>query len=831
MFIKRFFALVGIGSFFVLALILLVTPKNTLHVSAEVLLIVIFALLALHFWMALLKASNQEKVWKQQAERNARVQQINDNLVGSIVFQVTTDSNGDNPAFTHISRGCQQLLDLTPEQITHHPDSLFHRIDPNDLKSLEKTMKQSVKTHAPIEGELRISRNDRPDAYVIVKALPQIINAQAIAWDGVAFDITKQKDAEKALMESEERYEQLVRQSKTFTWEIDKHGRYTYLSPLAEDIIGYPPEEIVGKRLFYELAPEEHRQMVKTRGTQFIAAEKEFTGYENPILTKTGETIWVATNGAPLRDKNGHMIGLRGYDTDITSLKMAESEMKRLAACVEQATESIVITNRNGRIEYVNPAFTSTTGYTYAEVVGKSPRILKSGMHDQTLYQEMWKTLDMGKVWRGRLVNKKKDGTIYTQETSISPIRDENGNVVCYVAVTHDISETLSLQEQLLQSQKMESIGRLAGGIAHDFNNMLMGIMGYTEMASEKIPDNHPARKDLDAVMHTSKRTAILTRQLLTFARKESIKPVVLDLNASVPNTLGLLKRLIGESIQLKWEPGEITGRVKMDPGQIDQILANLCVNAKDALQDKNNGVITIRTGNTHISITDTTDYPDAEPGDYIFCSVQDNGCGIPEAIQENIFDPFFTTKGVGEGTGLGLSTVYGILKQNKGFISVKSELNLGTNITLYFPKVIESLVQAASNRQSPSIGKKGLTVLLVEDDPGIRAVTARFLQNMKIHVLVADDPRKAIEMAKQHEGTIDIILTDMVMPGMNGKSMAKVILEKNSNTKVIYMSGYTSDLATEQQRNHDGSLFLAKPFSREQLTEAITKTLETSNA
>ena len=497
---------------------------------------------------------------------------------------------------------------------------------------------------------------------------------------------TEQKNTLQALQESEQRYEELARQSRTFSWEVDLNGTYTYVSPVAEDIIEYKPEELIGKLHYYDLAPEEDREAIRQMGTEVLAAGGSFSKLDNRMVTKSGTHIWVESSGIAVHNDNGERIGIRGNDSDITSRKAAEAGMARLAAGIEQAAESVIITAPDGTIQYVNPAFTTITGYTREEAIGKTPRILKSGTHDHTVYENMWRTINIGKVWRGRLINKRKDGTLYTQDATISPVRNPHGEIVHYVAVTHDISENLKLQEQLVQAQKMESIGRLAGGVAHDFNNMLMAIMGYAELAREKLSDEHPAIEDLDIIHQAANRSATLTRQLLTFARKQSIQPKILNLNESIAPMLKMLTRLIGESITLDWKAGPDLWLVRMDPAQIDQILANLCVNARDAMQH-GNGNIRIATHNVIIDELYCRSKSDAKPGEYACCTVSDDGSGMPPEILRQIFDPFVTTKEIGKGTGLGLSTVYGILQQNNGFVHVYSEPGQGTTFKLYFPR------------------------------------------------------------------------------------------------------------------------------------------------
>jgi len=637
-------------------------------------------------------------------------------------------------------------------------------------------------------------------------------------------DITTQRQIIEALQESERHYEELARHNRSFAWEIDPEGIYTYVSPLAEPVLGYKPEELIGKLYYYDLAPAEDRTNLRETVRKLQASREPFHNLENRMVTKSGAVIWVETSGVFQYDANGNLNVIHGTDTDITARKMAEAGMARLATAIEQAAESIIITDPDGIIQYVNPAFSTITGFARDEVLGRNPRVLKSGTHDTTLYQSMWQTLGQGHVWRGRLINKRKDGTLYTQDTTISPVRDNQGKLVHFVAVTHDISENLLLQEQLMQAQKMESIGRLAGGVAHDFNNMLMGVIGYAELAREKLPEDHPALADFDVIHQIANRSATLTRQLLTFARKQSIKPRAINLNESIPPMLAMLQRLIGESINLDWQTGENLWQVRLDPVQIDQILANLCVNARDAMHNQN-GHIRIATRNVTIDELYCRNKPNAQPGDYVCCSVSDDGCGMSPEILQRIFDPFFTTKEIGQGTGLGLSTVYGILQQNNGFVHVYSEPGRGTTFKLYFPRDISDRAAPAPPADPPlTFQGEDITILLVEDDDSIRTMTIRFLQRMNLTVLAASDAHQAIQLASRHQDNIDILLTDMVMPGMDGRQLADTIRIRYPAIHTIFMSGYSAEIIRAEIAPLENSSFLAKPFTQTELTTALQR-------
>jgi len=503
----------------------------------------------------------------------------------------------------------------------------------------------------------------------------------------------------------------------------------------------------------------------------------------------------------------------------------AEAARKRLATAMEQAAEIIVVTDAQGLIQYANPAFAAVTGYTCAEAIGKNPRLLKSGQQDAAFYRTLWDTIRSGKTWQGRFVNRKKNGTRYTEEATISPVRDAAGTITNFVAVKRDISAELNLQAQLSQAQKMESVGRLAGGVAHDFNNILQTIMGGAELVIEQTEPADPRCAELVEIQNAARRAANLTRQLLAFASKQTITPRILDLNEAVEGMLKMLRRLIAENIKLVWVPSAELWPIRIDPGQVDQIMANLCVNARDAIEGV--GAVHIATENVHIDELQATQYDGLRPGDYVVLTVSDTGCGMDKATLGNIFEPFYTTKATGKGTGLGLATVYGIVRQNHGHISVYSEPHKGTTFRIYLPR--HSGANAASETSPVLPAARGSeTILLVEDDLTILNMSCRMLQELGYTVLAAGAPDVALRMAHEHTGTMHLLVTDIIMPGMNGRELAERLQARNAQLKCLFMSGYTASVISHQGILEPGFHFMAKPFSRDELARKVREALET---
>jgi len=503
----------------------------------------------------------------------------------------------------------------------------------------------------------------------------------------------------------------------------------------------------------------------------------------------------------------------------------AEADLKRLAMAIEQAAEVVVVTDAQGLIQYANPAFEAVTGYTREEAISHNPRILKSGKHGAEFYQKMWSALSAGEVWHGHFINKRKDGMLYEEDAVISPVRNDAGRIVNYVAVKRDVTREVQLEDQLRQSQKLEAVGLLAGGVAHDFNNLIMGIMGYAELCKDEIEPDHPIRGWLDEITGGAQRSADITRQLLAFARKQTIAPKVLDLNDAVAGMLKLLRRLIGEDINLIWRPGANLRLVRVDPSQVDQLLANLCINARDAIVGV--GEITLETVNINADAEYCARYQEAIPGTYVCLTVSDNGSGMNKETLAQIFEPFFTTKGLGKGTGLGLATVYGIVKQNNGFIHATSEPAKGTSFKVHLPQsdARDVAITVASKEESPK--GRGETVLLVEDEKSPRVTCRLFLETLNYKVLVAETPGEALRMTGQHPGDIHLLLTDVVMPGMDGNQLAKRISAIKPGVKVLFMSGYTADVIAQRGVLDEGVHFISKPFTRYDLALKVRSVLD----
>lgn len=544
---------------------------------------------------------------------------------------------------------------------------------------------------------------------------------------------------------------------------------------------------------------------------------------EEQVTFADGSVHWFTTVKRPLLEPDGSCDKLLTVAMDITHRKLTQAEQDRLLAAIEQAGEAIVITDTSGAIQYVNPAFEQITGYRRDEVLGLTPRILKSGQQDQAFYANLWHTITSGLTWRGRMVNRRRDGTLFTEEATISPVFDRNGQIVSFVAVKKNITPELEMERQLYQAQKLESVGRLAGGLAHDFNNMLSVIIGYAELLEKQLPAGHPNHNLVEEIRRAGLRSRALTHQLLAFSRQQSQQLQILDLNMVITTLERMLRRVIGEDIELATELAPNLGAVRVDPGQIEQVLMNLVVNARDAMPA--GGRLTIRTRNIHLPDPVTAALLNVPPGPYVMVEVQDTGQGISDEIKDKIFEPFFTTKEAGRGTGLGLSMVYGIIKQSGGDIHCQSKPGAGTTFTFYLP-----WLEAPAKAQTADIisqVERGSQehILVVEDEEPLRRLLTHMLRTLNYQATLTADGEEALHLIVEEGLRPDLVITDAVMPRLGGAQLAAELAKILPDLKVIFMSGYVDDRAGPDDLPA-GLPFLQKPFSLNVLAAKIREVL-----
>ena len=634
----------------------------------------------------------------------------------------------------------------------------------------------------------------------------------------VGRDITKQHHIEQQIRENEARYRQLFEQAPIGILQFDANLHITdcnknYLSLMQvnrDQLIGFDLRNIRDTKIFPVLE------------STLLGKKGRWEGEYRTTLSDI--TLNVSLRTTPLYDGHGNIQGGMALFEDMSLHYQAQEEKFRLMSAIAQASETIVITDTNGNIEYVNPTFEKTTGYRATEALGKNPRILKSGRHDASFYQDMWQTLCAGKTWKGHLVNKRKDGALFEEDATISPVRNRNGAIINYVAVKRDVTEEVALKKQLNHAMKMEAIGTLAGGIAHDFNNILSAVLGYAEMAKLKLDENDPLCEDLTQIIGAGQRAADLVRQILTFSRQEesdTLKPV--KVQEIIKEVLQLLRPSLPATIELQVDIDPECGQVLADSARIHQVLMNICANAKQAMQESQ-GTLIIRLAEID---GDSVIVPLLHgQRRWLDLEITDTGAGMEPRIKERIFEPFFTTKQKGEGTGLGLSVVHGIVKSHGGEITVDSKPGQGTTFHVYLP-VIDNDERKVEQAEQMAMPKGTERILIVDDEPMLVDIMDRLLSGLGYTVTSFTDSRLALEWFTQHQDKIDLVLTDMTMPHLTGTELAKKILAEKPQLPVILCSGYSEAMNAAKAESIGIQKFLAKPIDNRILAQSVRMLLD----
>jgi two-component system cell cycle sensor histidine kinase/response regulator CckA len=626
--------------------------------------------------------------------------------------------------------------------------------------------------------------------------------------------------------EPETPYQQLCANMMDAFGAADMEGRVTDANQPFIDLIGYSKEELLELSIF-DLTPSKWHGFEKRIIDEQVLVRGYSDVFEKEYRRKDGSIVPVELRVVLARDPNGHPIGMWAIVRDISVRLAREGALRWFQLTVESSPDAVFWLNEEGRFPYVSEQACRSLGYSREELME-----LNIWDIDVEFTQEMWgphwkKVRERGGARLERL-HRRKDGTVFPVEISSKNVAFENQ--VYHMAYVRDISDRVNankeretLEAQLIQSQKMESIGRLAGGVAHDFNNMLSVIFGYSELIKTKLAPDDPIMRDFEQIQRAAKRAQDITQQLLAFSRKQVLEPKILNINELIRCFENNLSRLIGEDIELKFFPSRDIENIEFDPTQIEQILMNLAINARDAMPAGGN--LTFETANVSLDEAYCREHVGFIPGNFVQISVSDNGNGMDTETISHIFEPFFTTKEIGKGTGLGLATVYGIVKQGGGFINVYSEPGRGTTFKIYIPVStgdIESL--NIDEDQGPVLGSEA--VFLVEDDEMVRKMVEVSLRKLGYTVLSAAGPEEALAIFPKEKNTVDLLITDVVMPKMNGKVLYKRLKSVRPDLKVLYMSGYTANVIVDHGVLNKGVQFISKPFSIIELSNKVRNAL-----
>jgi two-component system, cell cycle sensor histidine kinase and response regulator CckA len=637
----------------------------------------------------------------------------------------------------------------------------------------------------------------------------------------IARDITTEKLADEALRRANETS---IYASPVPIIAADAESRVSMWNPAAEALFGWTEAEVLGKPM--PIIPQHLLTEAAEMHLRLLSGET-LRGIEVCREKRDGSRVTISLSAAPIRDANRKVKGILGFLADITDRKRSEEALRqaeeKYRTIFENAVEGIYQTTPDGKYISANPALARMLGFD-------SPEELISVRNDITTQEyvkpemraEFARTLeDHDVVQNFEYEAYRNDGNIIWVSAKARAVRDKDGSMLYFEGTIEDITHRRELEHQLRQMQKIEAIGRLAGGVAHDFNNILMAISSYAELLDKKLPDV-AARRYAGEIVKATERGSSLTEGLLTFSRKQLLSPRVLDLNQLIKEQIKMLKRLIPENIELNLVPGEALGRIKADPSQMEQVLMNLVINARDAMP--NGGQVLIQTSNAELALpTSVPAHAPAQP--HVMISVKDSGCGMSAKTKSQIFEPFFTTKEQGKGTGLGLAIVFGIVKQSAGQIFVDSEIDKGSTFRIYFP-LVEGAVQSEDRDrvEAPVLGTE--TILLVEDEDGVRESTAEYLTANGYTVLRARAGAEALQMAQDYKQPIHLLLTDLVMPQMSGRELSEKITSERPETRVVFMSGYSNNVLSNQQTLESRHVLLQKPFRLSALGHCIREVL-----
>ena len=632
---------------------------------------------------------------------------------------------------------------------------------------------------------------------------------------------------EQKLIASEQKYRSIVENSYGCIFILDDNCNIRYTNPTFQQVIDENENKILNSNFCNYLAEGEEQKFKKYINSD----KKESEQFQIRLHTQ---------NDNALRLLEGVTTELNGQENqkriicqfmDVTEKKKSEKQLKLFAHAIKSINESIVITNENSEITFVNQAFQDCYGYDEDEVIGQSVDMLRPPDFSEEKDKEISRETHQEEGWRGEVKNVRKDGTEFPIHLSTSEITDNQGNYLASIGISRDITEKRKMQKQINQTQRLESIGKLSGGVAHDFNNILSVITGYSDILLSEIDEEDEKYGFINEIAKAGERASRLTRQLLAFSRKQEIQLSVVAINNIIDNLKKMLRRLISEDIDIEFDLGEDIDPIKADPGQIEQILMNLIVNARDAIEmqeEDRNKKITVKTRQVYLDEDFVSNHVESEKGPHVLISVSDTGVGMAEETMEKIFDPFFTTKGEGRGTGLGLSTVYGIVKQNNGSVYPYSEPGQGTKFNIYWPSLE---VEEEFIREKEKLDDEGFqgreTILLVEDEDQVLELVKNILESYGYTIITASNGKEALEIGKENLSELDLLFTDIVMPKMNGIKLIKNMKKISSDLKVLFSSGYSGFDIDDFEEIKSEYEFIEKPFRKKTLAKKVREVLD----
>ncbi len=767
--------------------------------------------------MALYKCRADKKIKKSEQWLATTLKCIGDGVIA-------TDAKGK---IRYLNPVAETLTGWKSDQALGHAlDEIFHVINETTGEPCGNAVETVLKTGKRLKLDNDTLLINREGKKIPIKdsGSPIVLeNGETIGVVLVFQDDTRNKAAAMAINESETRYRTFVDNFQGIAFRSYGKDSVDFITGNIAAITGYVKDDFLSGRInYFDLIHPQDSDWLKQELINFRSGNRVTARREYRIIDKLGEVHWVVENVSRMKSPDGR-VGVDGTIQDITHRKQAEVQIGLLKKAIDDLAESIIITDADSRIEYVNRAFEKTTGYLSPDIIGKTPKMLQSGVHPEDFYRDIWETLARKEPWFGMFTNRKKDGSLFQEKATISPVLDEDNNITHFITVKRDITEDLIQEKRIQQSQKMESIGTLAGGIAHDFNNILSPILGFAQLSLLSVEKDSILSDNLKEIEKAAMRAKDLVRQILTFARHSDQNVAPIKIYAIVSEALKFIRSSIPTTIEINSRI-ERTGYVLADPTKIHQIVMNLCTNAYHAI-DNETGKISVTLEETVLDQAIITAHWTLNPGSYVMLKVSDTGTGIPEKDMDSIFEPYFTTKETGKGTGLGLAVCQGAATSMNGGILVHSELGRGTIFTLYVPVSRHKGRDISQEKAKLPTGTEH--ILFVDDEISVTKLNKRLLESLGYRVTIENESPKALSLVLTDPDQFDLLITDMTMPAMTGYQLAEEIKVFRPDLPIILCSGFSKKISDKTIAKTGINAYCKKPISAPELAITIRRLLD----
>lgn len=771
------------------------------------------------------KSLNQQKILPAENEVKATEERPISKILDHLPGMAYRCSNDKNWTMQVVSAGCAELVGYSPENLIGNRSIAYAElILREDRAEVWTKVQEAVEARVSFELEYRILTAEGVEKTVWDRGRGVFQDHGLLYIEGFITDITSRVQTAARLQRSEQRFRTLYENFNQGVVILDLDGEVLDVNQPALDLLGMAKENLVGASSLWRSLPliREDGSTYAYEDLPWVRALKVGSLVSDVVVglaTLNRSIVWLNVCAIPEILSQGSKV-TRVLITlqDITQHLRKSERLRQLNRAIEQSPVAVMITDLRGRILYVNPEFSEMTGYSTREVIGKNPRFLKSGRHNQSFYDDLWKTILEGRTWNGEIENRRKGGEVYWERASIAGVKDERGQLTHFVALKEDVTEHKNLEKELLRQERLAAVGQLAAGISHDFNNLLTTIIGHADLMQMDSNLSDSQLSYLELIVSQGRRASQLTRQILDFSRQTVREPRTLDLKIFLKEVLQFVQRTISENVRVKIRMASENCLIYADPNQMQQVITNLALNSRDAMPQ--GGLLTFELSIAK-NLPHTCHVEECSHESWVKLQVHDDGQGIAAEHLPRVFEPFFSTKKVGEGTGLGLAQVYGIVHQHNGCIEVESTVGEGTSFSLYFPRALDNHEQGEWESVQIPQGR-GETVLLVEDEPSVLGVVRNMLEVLNYRVISASDGIQGLRIFLENQDHIDVILSDVVMPNMGGIELVRELHRQTGEPRIILMSGYPLATQITDEIRRCIAAMIKKPMSLHDLANAL---------